>query len=155
MMTTRRCVLITGAVFALWALAGPLLRLATWPPSLPKPAGSESGGDFLYDLLLLLWPTQPLAVIEASVGTVMGVVIAILANVVLFAVIGMLIGTTATHRPRLIAMYVGVAALLTLLASFAAGFSASHVSVGALIVAILLYMIPFIVTMRIVRERRA
>lgn len=154
-MTARRCVLITGAVFALWALAGPLLRLATWPPSLPKPGGSESGGDFLYDLLLLLWPTQPLAVIEASVGTVMGVVIAVLANVVLFAAIGMLIGTLAKHRSRLIAMYVVVAALLTLLASFAAGFSASQVSFGALIAAILLYAIPFIVTTRLVHRAQA
>lgn len=149
-MTTLRYVLSTGVVFALWALAGPLLRLATWPPSSPKPGGSESGGDFLYDLVLLLWPTQPLAVIEGSVGTVMGVVIAVLANVVLFAVVGVLIGTTAKYRSGLIAMYVCIAALLGFLAFFAAGFSTSHMSFGALIVAVLLYAIPFIVTRRLV-----
>jgi multidrug efflux pump subunit AcrB len=52
-------------------------------------------------------------------------------------------------------MYICVAALLAFLAFFAAGFSASHVSFGALIVAILLYVIPFIVAMRLVQERRA
>lgn len=141
-----RYILTTVAVFAAWALAGPLLRLATWPPDSPRSGGSESDSNFLYDLVLLLWPTQPLAVMEASVGTVMGVAIAVLANVILFAVLGILIGATAKYRSWILAMYVGVAALLVLLAFFAAGFSASHVSFGALIAAILLYALPFTAT---------
>ncbi len=85
----------------------------------------------------------------------MGVAIAVLANVVIFAVLGALIGTTAKHRLRLIAAYVCVAALLAFLAFFAAGFSALHVSFGALVVAMLVYMIPFIVTRHFVQEREA
>ena len=154
-MSTSRSVAITSAVFALWALAGPLLRLATWPPTLPTPGSSESGGDFVYDLVLLLWPTQPLAVVEASVGTTMGVAIAVLANVVLLAVLGALIGTTAKQRLLLIGAYACFAVLVAFLAFFGAGFSPSHVNVGALIVALLLYVIPFFATGRLTRESKA
>ena len=154
-MSTSRCVAITAAIFALWALAGPLLRLATWPPTLPTPGSSESGGDFVYDLVLLLWPTQPLAVIESSVGMTMGMAIAVLANVVLLGVLGALIGTTAKHLSLLIAAYACVAVLVAFLAFFGAGFSPSHVNVGALIVALLLYMIPFFATGRFTRETNA
>jgi hypothetical protein len=154
-MTNFHRVLTAGAVFSIWALAGPLLRLATWPPSPPTSGGSESGVDFLYDLVLLLWPTQPLAVIEASVGTTVGVIVAVLANVVSFAVLGMLVGATAKHRSRLFTIYICVALLLAFFDFFAAGFSASYMSISALIVAISLYAIPFIMTARLVQERRA
>jgi hypothetical protein len=134
---------------------GPLLRLVTWPPSLPNPATTESGSDFLYELVFLLWPTQSLAVIEASVGRLAGVIIAVSANIVLFALVGLAIGATVKHRSGMFVAYICVGAMLVLLAFFGAGFSPSYLNFGALIVAFLLYAIPFLVMLRLVHEARS
>lgn len=134
-------------VFLACGLVGPLLRWATWPP---KPA--STGGDFVYDLVLLLWPTQPLAVMEATIGPVAAIALSIGANVVLFGVVGIVAAAVADRVSRLIAFYVVVCLGLLLFALWIAGFAVAFVNIGALVVAFVLYALPFVAVSRMSRN---
>jgi hypothetical protein len=134
-------------VFLACGLAGPLLRWATWPP---KPA--STGGDFVYDLVLFLWPTQPLAVMEATIGPVAAIALSIGANVVLFGVVGLVAAAVAARVSRLIALYVLVCLGVLLFALWTAGFSVAFVNMGALVIAFVLYALPFVAVSQIFRN---
>lgn len=132
-----------GVVFAVAALAGPLIRYATWPPSWFEKVTSTRAEGFVYDLVFYLWPAQPLAVVEASVDRPTTVVLAVGGNVLLFILVGLVVGSTA-GRPRAGPMaYAAACGLLLLFALWGAGFSPEQLDWFPLIVAIVLYAIPF------------
>ena len=77
-------------------LVGPAMRFATWP--LVGVSWRGEGGqpwrylsELVYHLTLLLWPAQPLAVYEASIGILMAGVLAVGANLILFVLLGMIV----------------------------------------------------------------
>jgi hypothetical protein len=97
----------------------------------------------------MLWPTQPLAVIEVSVGSPVALVVALAANLLLFSLIGLLAGATATRRGRLIALLAMVLVLTALFALWGAGFNWRYVGVVGLGCAVLLQVLLFTVTARL------
>lgn len=99
--------------------------------------------SFIGDLVFLLWPTQPIGVIETNVGVPRALAITIGANLVLFAIIGVIVGLVAKTRGRLVLAYVAISLLLFVWAFWGAGFSFAHLGVLALAVALLVYAIPF------------
>jgi hypothetical protein len=143
MKTSSRSIL----VFLACGLVGPLLRWATWPP---KPA--STGGDFVYDLVLLLWPTQPLAVMEATMGPVAAITLSIAANVILFGAVGIVAAAVADRLSRLIAFYVLVCLGVLLFAIWIAGFRVAFVNIGALLAAFVVYALPFVAVSRMSRS---
>lgn len=146
MRTLGRPVLI----FLIGGMVGPLLRWTTWPPG---PVGTTVS-DLTYDLVMMLWPTQPLAVVEANTGLPMAVAISVGANLVLFGVVGLIAGLLA-RRPRwLIALYACVSLMLILLASWSTGGDFSITNLIALVIALGLYAGLFIASFRSSRFAR-
>jgi hypothetical protein len=140
MRTTGFSVLIFMAA----SLVGPLVRWVTWPPGT-----SSSTADFLYSLVLLLWPAQPVSVIEASTGTLIAIATSVGANVLLFGVLGALAGVLAGKGPALVVLYAGALALLVALTVWAFGLSFTYSAVLALIAAAALYALPFFAVFRL------
>jgi hypothetical protein len=129
-------------VFVVMALVGPLIRLLTWPSSRVGGVLSEGVGTFIYELVLLLWPTQPLAVMEVTIGQVAAIGLAIGANVALFALLG-LATVAALRRDLLKVMYIAVCVVVVICAVWWAGFSVSEVHWFAVVSALALYAVPF------------
>jgi len=148
-MTTMRGLAISTLIFGATAFVGPLIRWMTWPPSKFEQGSSTSIGNFVYDLVFLLWPTQPLAVIDVNTGPLVAGVVAVGANVLLFGFVGLVVGSVAKHAPGLLALYVLVCALVLLLALWGAGFSVAYLNIFALVAALLLYAVPFWATARL------
>jgi len=138
-------------IFALSGLAGPLLRWATWPPS---PTSKGPLGNLVYDLVLLLWPTQPLAVLEASMGSPAAIALSVTANVVLFGVIGILAGALARNVIGLSSVYVAVCVLVLVVVFWSVGVTLSYLNLIALVVALVLYAVPFILVSQLPRTRK-
>ena len=141
-------VLKSTAVFAGAGLLGPLVVYATWPVSRFNTLVPKSVSNFRYDFVFLLWPTQPMAVVEVSIGRLAAAALAIGANLLLFAALGAAVGTLARTRTRLIAGYAVVCGLIFYFDLWGAGFSLAYLNVFALVVALILYAIPFWVVMR-------
>jgi hypothetical protein len=127
-------------VFAGAGLLGPIVWNVVRHPSRME--------NFVSDLVFLLWPTQPMGVIETNVGAPAALAVTIGSNLVLFAVIGVIVGLAARSRGQLAAAYAVVCVLLFAWAFYGAGFSFAHLGVLALAVALLVYAIPFWVVMR-------
>jgi hypothetical protein len=142
---------LTMLLFGLMAFVGPFVRWMTWPPSAFEQGTSIALSGFISDLVFLLWPTQALAVIEVNTGPVIAAVVAVGANVMLFAVVGVLAGILVNTRLGLPALYLAVGLLLALFALWGAGFSVAYLNVVALAVAVLLYAVPFALTARFAR----
>src|SRR5262245_23017610 len=106
----------SGFVFATAALAGPLIRYATWPPSWFEKTTSAGTESFVYGLVLYLWPMQPFAAVEASAGRLMAGVLSVGGNVLLFIFLGLAVGAAAGRRGAVPLVYVAVCALLVLFA---------------------------------------
>jgi hypothetical protein len=130
-------------VFALASLAGPLLRLATWPPSRFSDATSAEAEDFVSEVVFYLWPTQPIAAYESAWGTPAALFVAVGGNLALFGFIGLVIGAVATRRRALAVSYSVVCILLVLFALWAAGYRLEHVSAMPLLSAMVFYATPF------------
>lgn len=150
MMSIGRMVLAM-LLFSLTAFVGPFVRWMTWPPSAFERGTSTALSSFVSDLVFLLWPTQSLAVIEVNSGSIIVVVVAVGANVLLFAVVGVLAGVLVKTRFGLPALYLAVGLLLALFALWGAGFSVAYLNVGALAVTLLLYAVPFGLTAHLAR----
>ena len=99
MITARRLV-VSVLIFIVAALMGPLIRWITWPPSKFERDTSTSMNNFVSDLVFSLWPTQPLAVMEASTGAFVAGLVAVSANVILFGFVGAVVGAIASQRFR-------------------------------------------------------
>src|SRR3989442_7074016 len=82
-----RTVVRSTLVFLVAGLVGPLIRWVT-PPTPTGQGLSSSIGDFIYSLVLLLWPAQPLAVIEVNTGRFVAAIASVGANLLLFGVAG-------------------------------------------------------------------
>jgi len=91
-------------------LLGPLVRFAAWPPSKFNTSAAGSIGNFLYDFVLLLWPTQPVAAVEVNVGSLRAAAMAITANLLAFAILGALVGIIGGTRARVFVSYMAVCA---------------------------------------------
>ena len=130
-------------VFALSALLGPLVRFLTWPSQNPEMAARDSTSTFVYNLVVLIWPTQPLAVMEATIGTFAAVVLSVVANIALFAIVGLAVGIIAERWFLLLASYVFVCGLALALALWGAGFNIAYLESLAIAVALTIYAIPF------------
>jgi hypothetical protein len=135
--------LIAVGISSAAALAGPLIRYVAWPPIMIGEIGAFHLDVFIYDLLFLLWPAQMLAIVETSVGSFAAAMVAIAANVLLCAVIGILVGVMPSRTTAVLACYLFVSALVTLFALWGAGFGLAHLNVLALGVALTFYAIPF------------
>ena len=133
-------------------LAGPLLRWATWPSN-PAPQGSGFSFDnLIYDLVLFLWPTQPLAVMEVTIGSFAATSLSVGANALLFGIVGALAAAIARQRGKLLGLYLAACIVVFLLALWSAGFSVAFVNVGALAVVFLLYAVPFLAVLGLARK---
>jgi hypothetical protein len=136
-------------------MTGPAIHLAFGPSSRFREATSESAADFLRELVLLLWPAQLLAAGKARVD-VMTAGLLVGVNVLMFVAIGLCVGAAATRRSAVALIYAGVCGMLLLLTlCWFAGFSLEYVSWWPLIVAMILYGIPFWLVARSSRTRLA
>ena len=97
--TLKSLVVFTGA-----GLLGPLMWNVVRHPSRIE--------NFISDLVFLLWPTQPMGVIETNVGAPAALAVTIGANLILFAVIGVIVGLAARSRGQLAVAYAVVCVLL-------------------------------------------
>jgi hypothetical protein len=79
------------------------------------------------------------AVAEAAVGRVTATALALVTNVLLFAVIGLAAAKFVPHARGYVTAYIVVAVLILLLALWGAGFSAAQVDLLGLVVALLIY----------------
>ena len=138
----KRVVVLSSLVFAASALVGPLLRWTTWPPSKFMEGSQLPIGDFIYYLVLLIWPAQPIAVIEVNTGTVMAAVTSVGVNIFLFSLVGAFAGVLAKWRPALLAFYLLVCVMVMCLVVWVAG-GLADINILSLVVAFLLYAIPF------------
>jgi hypothetical protein len=146
-----RKIFVAVITFGGLALLGPLIRFAAWPPSMLE-REAPSLARFVYDTVFLLWPTQPLGAIEESAGRISAAVVGIGANILLFGLIGLLVGAVAKTPSALAAFFAIVCAALILLALWGAGFSFAFVNWLALVIALLAYSIPFWVLVRALRD---
>ena len=124
-------------IFAAAGLVGPLSWLAAWPPArladvLPRPVWF-----FYTDLVEILWPVSML-----------GPWIGVPANVLLFTILGLAVAWVAQTRSRLAISYAVVTVLIFVMALWQAGFTFLRLDALALLVALLLYAIPFWLVMR-------
>jgi len=138
-------------LFSAAGIAGPLLRWATWPPGRVGDGTGFSMNDFLYNLVLLLWPTQPLGVMEASVGRDMALAIAVGANLILFGVAGVIVSIASRRLTGIATVYVLLCAMLTGFAFWIAGKNLGDIDVVALLVAVALYGLLFLAMFRVNR----
>jgi hypothetical protein len=149
-----RAIAVSVLVFLVGGIAGPVLRWVTWPPGGVGDGTGFSIRDFFYDLVLLLWPTQPLGVIEVSTGRSLAIVFAVVANLILFAIAGFIAGIAAKRLPVFIAMYVLVCIMLTVLTYWNAGIDLGQTGLIALFVAFAAYATLFFITFRLRRFAR-
>lgn len=128
-----------------------MLRWLTWPPG-PSSTGAIS--DLIYDLVLLIWPTQPLASIEISAGTNLAILFSVLANIAVFGLLGLLAGALAKTAIQLSSAYLAVCVMIIVMAVWSIGLGFSHVDMIALVVALALYAVPFALVWQFSRSKR-
>jgi hypothetical protein len=139
-------VLKSTVAFAGAGLLGPLVRFATWPPSKFNSLVAKSVSSFLYDFVLLLWPTQPMAM--ANLGRGATAALSVGANLLLFTALGVAVGILGRTCTRIIVGYIVVCGLIFWFDLWGAGFSFEYLNLFALGGALLVYAIPFWVVMR-------
>lgn len=127
-------------VFAGMGLVGPLLWNAV-----PHPSRAEG---FVSDLVFLLWPSGMIGAVESKTGEAIAAVLTIGANLVLFSLLGLVVGAIGKDRRRLMFAYGTVAAMIVAWAFWGAGLSLAHLGVLALLVALAAYALPFGLLMR-------
>jgi len=131
-------------VFALTAMVGPAIRYATWPPSRFERATSARVEGFVYDLVFYLWPTQPLAALAPRDGRLVAFLVSVGGNVLLFALIGFIVGAVASRRGGLSIAYGAFCGLLLVFALWGAGYRVEYLGVIPLLLAVLFYGLPFL-----------
>lgn len=155
MKAALRRVFRSTAMFAAAGLAGPLLRYVTWPPFDPESLWAP-WDMFIYELVLLVWPTQPLAACDPTPGTFGGVLLPVVgANVLLFAVLGALVSPLARRGAWTLLSYAAVCGLITWYGLLWTGFNAAYLHVPALLVALAFYGLLFWLLHRVEGVRSA
>lgn len=132
-----------GVVFAVAALVGPAVRYATWPPSSFEKRTSVGAEDFVYDLVFYLWPTQPLAVLAPTDGRLAALLLTVGGNLVLFVLVGLVVGAVASRRGGVVLVYATLCGFLLWFALWGAGYRLEHLDVSPLVLALALYAVPF------------
>jgi hypothetical protein len=127
------------AMFAVVGLLGPVFRLVVF-----RPVESFTAIHVVQSITLLIWPAQVLGVMETSLGTARAGALAISANVLLFAVVGVIVALVARRRPLLWLVQLTVLALVTMWAHLWRAFDAWW----ALAIALAIYSAPFAVVRR-------
>jgi hypothetical protein len=110
--------LIPVTIFVLAAFVGPCLHIATRSLQFEH---YPSVGITIVSLASLLWPIQPLGVMEYQYGSAITGVILITGNVLFFGLIGAAVAAAVWRTSILIIIYASVAALLCLFAYWGAG----------------------------------
>lgn len=90
--------------------------------------------------MILLWPTVLIGDGEGGAKTLVALAGI---NLFFFVVLGAIVGVIGTTRGRLLTVYLVLCALIAWLELWGAGFSRVYLNLGALLVAIILYAIPF------------
>ena len=137
--------------FSIIGLLGPVLRRMVWPPSGPN-GGVMS--DLINDLVYLLWPAQALAAVEVNIGTNKAAFFAVAANILLFGVIGVLLAIVATRRTLLVIMFFLLSGLVSYWALWGAGFSLKYLNWSALVIALFVYALPFIIVPKLLSSEK-
>lgn len=145
MIVVRRLV-ATTLLFTTTGLVGPGIVWVIWPVSKFAEGASPWLVTFVHDLLILIWPTRMLAVIEVNTGRFLAGAVAVGANMLLFAVLGLLAGGMVQKHRGLSILYLAVVFFLTILALWNAGFSVNYLNFSALAIGLLLYAMPFYMT---------
>jgi hypothetical protein len=96
----------------------------------------------VYDLVFYLWPTQPLAAV-APEGRLVAFLLALGGNILLFALIGLIVGSVAARPGRMPLAYGGFCSLLQAFGLWGAGYRVEHLGVMPLFLAMLVYGVPF------------
>jgi hypothetical protein len=135
-------------IFAVAGLIGPLIQWIAWPPSEFATGASESMASFVSDVVFLTWPSQMLAVV-GGVGPTVATALAVVANVCLFGILGATTAMLASHTRGYVVVYSILACLIALLALWGAGFNTAHLSVLAMLVALMIYATPFYIAWRV------
>ena len=135
-------------LYSVGALLGPLLRLATWPPM------SNTRESLIYDVVLLLWPTQMFAVVENYMGKTGAILVAISMNVVLFVFVGLIMVVAARKKSYFMATGSTVIIGIVILGLWGAGFDYSSLNGYALLLAIAFYGLLLYSTSNILLLRR-
>ena len=139
-------------IFSAASQVGPLLCLATQPSTwLEK---SPAFYDFLYQLILLLWPTWPIAVIEVNTGRVIAGLIAASANALLFALLGAIVGLLSHRRFATLAIFVSVCFVVAWYSGLTSG-GLSGINGYSLALALFIYAALFLAVNRAVTQNCA
>ena len=133
----------TLSIFTAASLVGPLLVLCLWPLSRFNQAFPELE-NFVYDLIFLLWPAQPLAVIESNSGTFVAATVAVVANILMFAVPALL-KRIILQRWWQLTVYSLTCGFILLLAFWASGFNYRFINGLALLSALVFYTALFLI----------
>jgi hypothetical protein len=140
-MKAMRKPIHSSLLFCVFALIGPAMRLIIWP--ILNWEKSSKITSYIYDLVLLLWPVGLIAVMENVTGTFIAQLLATIANIALFGLIGAIIGFVAKRKSTLLICYVVLCLLILLLELWGAGYSMEFINISALLTAFLVYGLPF------------
>jgi hypothetical protein len=133
---------LSGGIFAMAALVGPLMNWVSWPPDLLSEKRSF-GSRFVEHLVYLLWPMQALGVIQYSAGILTAAIVAIGANVLVFGLIGLAVGAVSSRPAVVLGLYMLVATLVCLQALWDAGFNLSYLNPLAVVVVLVFHAFLF------------
>ena len=125
---------ISLLVFLGGGLIGPILRWATWPPA------PESHSEVVvYDLVFLLWPSQILGAIEASVGKSLALLYTVSLNLVIFLILWLFVSLVFGKTKNYLFAYLPISLCVLYYALWGSGFSIGSFSILALVVALIFY----------------
>jgi hypothetical protein len=127
----------TTLVYALLGMLGPILWVVN-----PFPVGSAQYA-IAYHVVLILWPADPFTMMDGSLGKVPALVMALGSNVVIFGMLGLLVGMTGA-APLLFSAAI-VAGLLILWWAWLGAVEFSTIHLTAALISALLLMLPFLV----------
>jgi hypothetical protein len=120
-------------VFSLFSLLGPLMQRVSLPVFLSV---------HREDLVLLFWPTIVLSA-GGRANNPYDLWMSVIVNAFVFAILGLVIGALGKHVGAVMAIYICLCALIALVEAWASGFSLAYFSWSVLLVAYLLYWLPF------------
>jgi hypothetical protein len=126
----------TLIAFMLAALVGPVLSFFSITAKLDS--NQQIGAlavSTIYDLILLIWPGQVLAIMEASLGQFLATSIAVTANLLLFISLG-LVRYRFRKSPKLsVLLWLLISALVGIIAAWSSGFDINYFNILSLALA--------------------